>query len=209
VPGLFPLCAILDTTAAARSGWTARDLASAFLEGGARFLQIRAKRMASGPFLELCDEVVQLARGTDAMVIVNDRVDLARLSGAGGVHLGQEDLPPAIARTQLGEGAVIGYSTHTLLQVDAALREPVTYVAVGPVFGTGTKETGYDAVGLPLVAAAAERSGLRPVVAIGGITLERAPSVLAAGATSVAVISDLLTDGPPDARVRAFVRALT
>jgi len=203
------LCAIVDTDAAARAGWPAVDLAKAFLDGGARFLQIRAKQLASGPFLELCDAVVALAQRVDGMVIVNDRVDLARLSGAAGVHVGQDDLAPSLARAQLGEAAVIGYSTHTIGQLEAALAEPATYTAVGPVFGSVTKDTGYDAVGPGLVTSAAHIVPGRPVVAIGGITLENAPSVIAAGAASVAVIGDLLRGGAPDARVRAFLRALS
>jgi thiamine-phosphate pyrophosphorylase len=103
---------------------------------------------------------------------------------------------------------MIGYSTHTVAQVEAAAEEPVTYMAVGPVFGTETKATGYEAVGLALVAEAARRSRGRPVVAIGGITLERAPEVIAAGASSVAVITDLLTGGDPRARVAEYLRAL-
>jgi thiamine-phosphate pyrophosphorylase len=205
----FPsLQAIVDADVAAGAGWRAVDLAEAFLGGGARFLQLRAKRLESGPFLELCDAVVALARAADALVIVNDRVDLARLSGAGGVHLGQDDLPPSAARLQLGDAAVIGVSTHSVSQIEAALIEPASYTAVGPIFGTRTKDTGYEAVGLALVSEAASCSGSRPVVAIGGITLETAPAVRAAGATAIAVIGDLLTGGRPDARVREYLRAL-
>jgi thiamine-phosphate pyrophosphorylase len=127
------------------------------------------------------------------------------MSGASGVHVGQDDLSPAAARGQLGSDAVIGYSTHAMAQVEAALREPVSYVAVGPVFGTATKDTGYTAVGLHLVSAAAQRAGTMPVVAIGGITLETAPAVIAAGASCVAVISDLVSGRDPAARVRQFV----
>ena len=202
------LQAIVDVEVAQKAGWAPADLAAAFLEGGARFLQVRAKQLPSGPFLDLCDAIVRRAAGYDAAVIVNDRVDLARLSGAGGVHLGQEDLRPSAARVQLGPEAIVGYSTHTHTQIDDALREPVTYVAVGPIFGSRTKETGYDAVGLELVAAAANRARDRPVVAIGGITLDTAPSVLAAGAACVAVISDLLTGGDPESRVRLYQRTL-
>jgi thiamine-phosphate pyrophosphorylase len=108
----------------------------------------------------------------------------------------------------LGPNAIIGYSTHTVAQIDAALLEPVTYLAVGPVFGTRSKDTGYGPVGLELVGEAARRAGAMPVVAIGGITLDTAPQVLAAGATSVAVISDLLVGGDPAARVRGYVQAL-
>jgi thiamine-phosphate pyrophosphorylase len=205
---LPPLCAIVDTDAAARAGWPAADLAKAFLDGGARFLQIRAKSLASGPFLDLCDSVVALARPVDGVVIVNDRVDLARLSGAAGVHVGQDDLAPSLARAQLGEAAIIGYSTHTIAQLEAAAAEPATYTAVGPVFGSMTKDTGYDAVGLGLVTAAVRIVPGRPVVAIGGVTLDNAASVIAAGAASVAVIGDLLREGRPDARVRAFLKVL-
>lgn len=207
-PVSFPrLHAIVDVDAAARRGHAAPALARAFLDGGARCLQIRAKALRSGPFLELCDEIVRLARPHDALVIVNDRVDLARLSAAGGVHVGQEDLRGSDARRILGADAVIGVSTHAVAQIDAARTESPSYVAIGPVFGTVTKDTGYGAVGLPLVREAVARSGGRPVVGIGGITLENAASVIDAGASAVAVIGDLLV-GRPDERVRAFLRAL-
>ena len=149
-----------------------------------------------------------LAQPYGATILVNDRVDLAVLSGAGGVHLGQTDLTPSRARRIVGEGAVVGYSTHTLDQMRAALKEPVTYIAVGPVFGTATKTTGYQAIGLGLVAEAARVAASVPVVAIGGITLEAAPSVIEAGAGAVAVIGDLLASGDPAGRVRAYRRAL-
>jgi thiamine-phosphate pyrophosphorylase len=125
---------------------------------------------------------------------------------ADGVHLGQEDLPPRAARALLGDEALIGLSTHTLAQVEETIREPADYVAVGPVFATASKVTGYEAVGLLMVQAAARLVG--PVVAIGGITLETAPSVIAAGAASVAVIGDLLATGDPTARVREYMSRL-
>jgi thiamine-phosphate pyrophosphorylase len=144
-------------------------------------------------------------------VVVNDRADIARLSGADGVHVGQEDLPPAAVRALVGDVSNVGLSTHTTGQVDAAVRQPVTYIAIGPVFGTATKATGYEKVGLEMVGEAARRASARglPLVAIGGITLENAISVLAAGAASVAVIGDLLAGGDPEARVRAFVEHLS
>jgi thiamine-phosphate pyrophosphorylase len=152
---------------------------------------------------------VRHAAGFDAEIIVNDRADLARLSGAAGVHVGQDDLPPRAARDLLGAGAIVGYSTHTVVQIEAAAEEPVTYIAIGPVFGTKTKDTGYEAVGLEAVRAAVERSGGRPVVAIGGITLDRAAAVIQAGASAVAVIGDLIASGEtPRDRVAAYVRAL-
>jgi thiamine-phosphate pyrophosphorylase len=191
-----------------RAGWAPLDLARAFLDGGARLIQVRAKRLPSGPFLSLADDIVRLASECDARVVINDRADLARLSGAAGVHVGQDDMPPAEARQLLGPDATNGLSTHSPAQLVAAVQEPVTYVAIGPVFGTFTKETGYTPVGLELVRYAAEQSRGLPVVAIGGITLDTAASVLAAGATNVAVISDLLTGDDPSARVRAYLKDL-
>jgi thiamine-phosphate pyrophosphorylase len=202
------LHAILDVDVAARAGWSFSDLAQAFLDGGAPLIQLRAKQLSSEAFLQLCDLVVELAHPYGTTIIVNDRADLARMSGASGVHVGQDDLAPAAARAVLGEHRLLGYSTHTIAQVEAAMMEPVDYIAVGPIFGTRTKATGYDAVGLELVAGAARRTEGRPVVAIGGITLETAPSVIAAGASGVAVISDLLTGGDPSAQVAAYLRRL-
>ncbi len=130
------------------------------------------------------------------------------MSGAAGAHVGQEDIPPAAARRILGPGAVIGHSTHTTAQIEAAVREPISYLAIGPVFGTLTKNTGYESVGLEMVSQAARLARGLPVVAIGGITLETARSVIAAGAAGVAVIGDLLAGGTPQARVAAYQRAL-
>lgn len=209
--GRFPLLhAILDVEAAGAAGWQPLDLAAAFLRGNARFIQVRAKSLGSGELLDLVQAVLPIARAANCTVIVNDRVDLAKLAGADGVHVGQDDLPPAEARALLGPDAVIGFSTHTPEQIDAAIREPISYLAIGPVFGTTTKATGYEAVGLERVRLAVEKArwlpssgGSLPVVAIGGITLENAPAVMAAGASQVAVISDLLVSDP-EARVRRY-----
>jgi thiamine-phosphate pyrophosphorylase len=202
------LYAIADADVAARRGWTLAALATEFLEAGVRFLQLRAKAMSSSGFLATCERVVEAAGPLGALVIVNDRADIARLAGAGGVHVGQDDLSVAAVRRVVGPPAVVGLSTHSLGQIARALEQPIDYLAVGPVFGTGTKETGYEPVGLALVTAAAEQAGAIPVVAIGGITLERAPEVIAAGAAAVSVISDLLAEDTPSARVRTFLRAL-
>jgi thiamine-phosphate pyrophosphorylase len=203
--------AIVDTGAAAQAGWKAVDLASAFLDGGATLLQIRAKDIPSAELLDLSTGIVRLAHAAGAAVIVNDRADVAFLSGADGVHVGQHDLAPNAVRTVVGADAIVGLSTHTLEQVEAALQRPVTYVAIGPVFGTATKVTGYNAVGVQRVRDAALRlapSGL-PLVAIGGITLDSALDVIRAGAACVAVISDLMATGDPAARVRAYLERLT
>ena len=130
------------------------------------------------------------------------------MSGAAGVHVGQDDLTPGAVRRLLGAGAIVGYSTHTTAQIETASIEPVTYIAIGPVFGTRTKATGYEPIGLEMVSDAVRVSRGLPVVAIGGITLETASSVIEAGASSIAVIADLLAIDDPAGRVRAFLDAL-
>lgn len=209
-PSVLPrLYAIVDVDVCARSSHAPLDVVRAFLSAGVRLLQLRAKTWDSGPFLDLAHASVAEAGSAGAIVVVNDRADVAVLSGAAGLHVGQDDLTPADARTIVGDGPWLGLSTHTEAQWDAALDAPITYVAIGPVFGTDTKATGYQALGLATVArvAAATRARALPVVAIGGITIEMAPAVIGAGAASVAVITDLLT-GAPEARAREFIRAL-
>ena len=202
-PFLYP---IIDTGVCATRRIDPVALASAFFAGGARVVQLRQKEGGSGEYLSRADEIVRRARPHAALVIVNDRADVAKLSGADGVHVGQDDLRVADARHILGPAAVVGLSTHDERQIDAALATDATYVAVGPVFGTATKDTGYAARGLDLVRYAARHR--RPVVAIGGITLANAKSVVAAGAAGLAVISDLL-EGDPESRVRAFIEQLS
>jgi thiamine-phosphate pyrophosphorylase len=203
--------AIVDADVARRARWTVTDLAAAFLDGGATLLQLRAKEAPSGAFLEAASAIAEMTRRAHARLIVNDRADIARLSGADGVHVGQDDLSASQARAIVGAGAIVGLSTHTPAELEAALEDPADYVAIGPVFGTATKATGYDALGLEPVRRAAVRAsaGGRPLVAIGGITIETAPAVLSAGASSVAVIADLLAGGDPAARVRAYLSRLT
>ena len=208
---LPPLYAIVDAEIAAAAGWTLVDLASACLAGGATLLQVRAKDASSGWLLDTAALIVERAHAAGTRVVVNDRADIARLAGADGVHLGQEDLGPKAARSIVGDTALIGLSTHTLDQIEAALAQPVSYLAIGPVFATATKATGYQAVGLDRVREAAARARTRqlPVVAIGGITLESAPGVIQAGAASVAVIGDLLSGGDPERRVRSYLERLS
>jgi thiamine-phosphate pyrophosphorylase len=205
IPSLY---AIVDARTAAARAWDVPELAAACLAGGARWLQVRGGDVSTATLVRWCDDIVRMARPFGAAVIVNDRPDVARIAGAAGVHLGQHDLPVAAARRQLGPEAIVGLSTHTEPERDGAWSQPLTYVAVGPVFATSTKATGYAAVGLEAVRATARRRPARQVVAIGGITLERAPAVLDAGAAAVAVIGDLLAGDDPAARVRAYVEAL-
>jgi len=194
----------------AGAGRTPLDVVQAFLSAGVRLIQLRAKTWESAAFLELAHTVVADAMVAGAIVVVNDRADVAAIAGAHGLHVGQDDLRPADAQKVVGPASWLGLSTHSESQWTAALDAPISYLAIGPVFGTGTKATGYQAVGLETVSLVSAVAGRRelPVVAIGGITLERAPAVIAAGASSVAVISDLLA-GAPEARARAFLQALS
>lgn len=177
-----------------------------YLAGGARFIQLRDKTARTGPLTALADAALSRAHAAGASLVINDRADVAKLSGADGVHVGQEDLAVGEVRRILGDAAIVGVSTHDQAQIDCALETSASYIAVGPIYGTSTKDTGYTARGLDLLRYAVARAGERPVVAIGGITLARAPEVLGAGAASAAIISDLLT-ADPVARVRAFLTA--
>jgi thiamine-phosphate pyrophosphorylase len=203
--------AIVDADVARRIGWSVTDLAAAFIDGGATLLQLRAKSAPSGTFLEAAAAIAARAHRSGARLVINDRADIARLSGADGVHIGQDDLAAPLVRALVGAEAMIGLSTHTDAQLQAALEQPVDYVATGPVFGTTTKSTGYDSIGLDAVrrGAAIARRGGRPLVAIGGITLDTALDVVRAGASTVAVITDLVAGGDPAARVRAYLARLT
>jgi thiamine-phosphate pyrophosphorylase len=203
---LDSLYAIIDVPLCRARGLEPLPVLEAFLAGGARLIQLRDKSAASRDRLALADAAVARVRAAGGRLIVNDRADIARLAGADGVHVGQDDLSVAEARAILGPDAIVGISTHDPAQVEAAGATPATYLAVGPIYDTATKETGYSARGLALVRHAAAVAAM-PVVAIGGITLERAPEVLAAGAASVAIVSDLLR-GEPAATVRSFRRLL-
>jgi thiamine-phosphate pyrophosphorylase len=205
LPRLYPL---VDVDLCRARGLDPLAVLAAVLSGGARFIQLRDKDPSSGARLNLADAAVAMTKAAGAHLIVNDRPDLARMSGAAGVHVGQDDLEVEEARRICGPAAIVGVSTHDSAQIATAARTSADYVAVGPIYDTRTKDTGYSERGLDLVRQAAVAAG-KPVVAIGGITLERAPEVIAAGAASVAVIADLLTGGDPAARVRAFLGCLS
>lgn len=205
---LPPLYPIIDVDLCRMRGIDPASLAAACVAGGARLLQVRRKGHAGGSaaLLGVVRDVMRIARRADARVIVNDRADVAAMAGAHGVHVGQQDLPADAVRAIIGTDAIIGLSTHAPEQVDEAVEGTADYVAVGPVFTTATKDTGYEPRGLDLVAYAAAKG--KPVVAIGGITLANAREILDAGAVSVAVISDLLADADPERRVRQFLESL-
>ena len=203
------LYAIVDAGVCAAAGRAPLDVARAFLSAGVRRIQLRCKELPSGAFLDLANHILEQSRAAGAILIINDRADIAAIAQADGLHVGQTDLKAGDARLVIGSAPLLGLSTHTPEQWETAVREPISYLAIGPVFGTGTKDTGYTAVGLDAVArasAVATAHGL-PSVAIGGITMDNAVSVIDAGAASVAVISDLLK-GDPEARCRAFLGIL-
>ena len=201
-PFLYP---IVDTGLCRSRGIDPVALCDAYLAGGARVLQLREKERSSGEFLQLADVLVERTRQAGALLIINDRADIARLSGAAGVHVGQDDPTVADVRKLLPTPTIVGLSTHDERQIDRAIEQQPTYVAVGPVFETATKDTGYAARGLDLVRCAAGR-GI-PLVAIGGLTLDNVRDVVRAGALGIAVISDLL-NGDPEARTRDFIARL-
>ena len=164
-------------------------------DGGATLVQLREKKLPALDFYQQAKTALAVAAERGVRVIINDRVDVALALGAAGVHLGQDDLPPEAARKLLGDAAIIGYSTHSVAQAIAAATLPVDYIAIGPIFETGTKANPAAVVGLEGLRAVRKAVGDMPVVAIGGITETNAAAVIAAGADSVAVISALLSGG--------------
>ena len=181
-------------------------LAEALFNAGARIIQVRNKKGSARELLEQVERILSFAPH-GAEIIVNDRVDVALIAGAGGVHLGQDDVPPLEARRILGLDRMIGFSTHNLEQAMQADKHPVDYVAVGPIFLTATKEKPDPVVGLENLSAICQAIR-KPVVAIGGIKLENAEDVLKAGAASVAVISDVLSAPDVASRVQSWIEQL-
>ena len=201
LPRFYP---ILDPSV--RPDLTLEELARPLADAGVRLIQLRMKDAPGG---DVYDYALRLLRFLPAEVklIVNDRADVAKLAGAAGVHLGQDDLPPEEARKLLGTDAVIGYSTHTGEQVRAAQEDPVDYLAFGPVFATATKKDADNVVGLDGLRGVREiHTG--PLAAIGGITAENAARVTESGADSVAVISGWMSADDIPARLEEFRRAL-
>jgi thiamine-phosphate pyrophosphorylase len=198
LPRVYP---ILDTETLARRGCELETAAEAMLEGGARILQFRHKGHCSRALFEQAERVAALARRAGALFLVDDRADIALLLDAG-LHVGQDDLPPRDARRLLGPHRILGLSTHDPGQVAAAAAEPVDYLAIGPVFATGSKQDAGSEVGLRALGAAKKETS-RPLVAIGGITRANALEVFAAGADSVAAIHDILPETCTFSTVRA------
>jgi thiamine-phosphate pyrophosphorylase len=207
LPRLYP---ILDADALARSGVPLAMAAYALRDAGVRWLQYRDKRASDAEVVERMRELRAIFSAGEATLLLNDRVHLCEAVGADGVHIGQEDLAAKRARRILGPERLLGVSTHNVKQLRAALKTGAAdYLAIGPVFATGSKDNPDPMVGLEGVKAARALTRL-PLVAIGGITKENGREVIEAGADSVAVISGLLPeDGKRMAeRVRDFLAFL-
>jgi thiamine-phosphate diphosphorylase len=180
------------------------ELAKTLLEAGARILQLRMKQASAREFLSAARAIRSLCRKHDALFIVNDRPDVALLAGADGVHLGQNDLPLKMGRRLLGQGSVIGVSTASVEQARAAEEGGASYIGFGPMYPGGTKQI---VKGQGIERLAEVRTAVKiPIVAIGGITEERVPEVLRAGADAAAIISDVVLAQDIGAKVRAIIR---
>ena len=173
---------------------------------GARVIQLREKELEAREFYGEAAAAISVARQQGVRIIINDRVDIAHALKADGVHLGQDDLPPAAARQILGNGSIIGVSTHNLEQVKLAAEMPVDYVALGPIFPTNTKQSPNIPVGVDAVRKACELLGAIPLVVIGGITQDNGRQLLDAGSSALAIITDCWKphNNGPETRRRLF-----
>jgi thiamine-phosphate pyrophosphorylase len=199
-----PLYPIAD--AGSRTAQSHLALAEAILSTGVRLLQIRIKEGTTRDFVERAREMKAVCDHHGAALIVNDRADIAGLVDAHGVHLGQEDLPPAAARQVLGASKWIGLSTHSLAQASAALAAGgIDYLAFGPIFATSSKKNPDPVQGLEALREVRRICPL-PLVAIGGITRDRISDVLRAGADAVAVISAISDAEDPEAATRDLLQ---
>ena len=206
MPALFPpLYAILDLQAASggESGRTA-SLAEALADAGVNLIQIRDKQASARAIFEASQRLVAQLAPRGVRVIINDRPDIAAMTGAAGVHVGQEDLPIEEARKIVGNACWVGVSTHNLEQLQLADRTSADYIAVGPIFSTATKANPDPVVGLDFLRAARQITR-KPLVAIGGITIQSAEALYRAGADSLAVVKDLLEAPDPAERAREYL----
>jgi thiamine-phosphate pyrophosphorylase len=205
-PGSFVLprlYAIIDP--AQGGGRSSVEVAAALLAAGVRLIQYRDKQASSRELYESAQQVAECVRQTGGTIIVNDRADVARAVDADGVHVGQDDLPVESARALLGPGKLVGYSTHVLEQVREADASSADYIAFGPIFPTTSKANPDRVVGLSGLREA-RKATRKPLVAIGGITLQTARAIIEAGADSIAVISALVGASDIRARAREFLK---
>jgi thiamine-phosphate pyrophosphorylase len=197
------LCVLISSSQCTGS---MRDKARAAIAGGADAIQLREKNIPDAQLLALAAELRELTDETGRMLIINDRPDIAALVGADGVHLGQQDLPIAEARTLLRPGAILGRSTHSLHQAKAAVNEGADYIGFGPMFATGTKDAG-EPLGPDALKAVLDEVSL-PVMAIGGVNPDNVAQLKAVGCKCVAVSSSVCAAADPKAAARGLCEAL-
>ena len=173
---------------------------------GVGTVQLRAKNLGDADALALVREALAITRGTKTRLVVNDYWRAAIDAKADHVHLGQEDLADADVAAIRRAGLTLGLSTHDDAELDTALKHKPDYVALGPIFPTTLKAMRFAPQGVPRVTEWKKRVGATPLVAIGGIKLEQAAEIFAAGADSIAVVSDVTQNPDPDARVRAWLK---
>jgi thiamine-phosphate diphosphorylase len=203
----FPcLYALIDPAQA--GGRSSVEVAEALLAAGVRLIQYRDKQASSRELYASARQVAECVRQAGGIFIVNDRADIARAVDADGVHVGQDDLPVESARALLGPGKLVGYSTHVLEQVREADASSADYIAFGPIFPTASKANPDRVVGLSGLREA-RKATRKPLVAIGGISLETARAVIEAGADSIAVISALVGASDIRARAEEFLKQVT
>lgn len=183
------------------------ECAEMLVDAGVRLLQYRNKTACGRELFERAKRLSSALHPQGVTFLVNDRGDVAWTAEASGVHVGQEDLEAEAARSVIGAGKLLGVSTHNLEQFERAALSSADYVAIGPVFSTSTKAHPDPVVGIELIRRIRPLT-VKPIVAIGGITLERAAEVVRAGADSVAVISDILLAPDPRARARQYIKLL-
>ena len=172
---------------------------------GVGTIQLRAKDLNDSEALQIVSDALDIIKGTPAKLVVNDYWRAAIVAGAKHLHLGQEDLADADLKAIRDAGLTLGISTHDDQELEIALRADPDYVALGPIFPTTLKSMRFAPQGIPKITEWKKRIGNIPLVAIGGIKLEQAPEIFAAGADSIAVVSDVTQNADPDARVRAWL----
>lgn len=196
-----PLYTILD---AGQQPGGSLSSARVLVDAGVRLIQLRNKRASARTIYEAAWELNVKLAPCGVRVIVNDRPDIAAMVGAGGVHVGQEDLPVEEARRICGLGRWVGVSTHNVEQFRAAAATSADYIAVGPIFSTATKANPDPVVGIEFLRAVRPLTR-KPLVAIGGITIESAEELYRAGADSLAVVKDLIDAPDPAQRAREYL----
>ncbi len=188
LPAFYP---IIDTHLLHGAGIAPEQMAEALVKAGIEIAQFRHKGPFTRDVFAQAERVGRVLKEAGIAYVINDRADVAKMLGADGVHVGQDDLFPEKVRSIAGSSAIIGFSTHNEIQLHAGDQEPVDYLAIGPIFGTSSKENPDPELGIGELARLRPLTS-KPLVAIGGISRENARQVLDAGADSVAVISDLI-----------------